>query len=308
MTREFFPGFWRRPFSDRHTIGVTDLIKDGYTCADLFGNMDVTVVDPTVKDKYLFTIQEKPTDLPPLKRAKFSHTDTEFHPNLPAYNSFCLFLGPPGSRKTSTITGMLLTDGVLKKKYNKIWLFNPFPESMNGVLPIHPDRQFREFTLDNLQHILDTASEDNLHHLVIFDDVLGQIERNNKEFQKFVWNRRNISGDKSDRKKDEKSGSITIFVTAQNLRRMPALFRDCVTEIFAWKVDGRTLTGLNEEFLCDMDPVLRAKIRDICWKEPHDFMYIKRKRGPRGFYRVFHNFNELDIGEIHDDLKEDGLL
>lgn len=262
---------------------------------------DTVVVDPLVDRKRpssIFSVQEQSSDLPALKQPKFSHTDTEFHPCLPAYNAFVLLLGGPGSGKTTTLAAMLKSKGYLHKRYNKIWLFNPYPETMNGALPIHPDRQFREFNEENLEHILNAAAEDNLHHLVIFDDMLAELHRNDRMFSRFVWNRRNIAGSKSKREKHEKSGSITVFVTAQNLRRIPACFRDCVTEIMAFKVDGRTLEALNEEFLSDIDPVVTARIRDLCWRGPHDFMYIKRKRQKNGFYKICHNFNPLVIEQI----------
>jgi hypothetical protein len=248
-----------------------------------------------------FAISEKKAKLPEIQIPRIHTNDREFHPCLPAYNAFVLLLGGPKSGKTSTTIGMLKTKGLLHKRYHKIWYFNPNPHTMAGKLPLHPDRQFTEYNAENLETIENEAAHDGLNHFVWFDDMLGEMKKNDSHMKRFAWNRRHISGSlmkPEDKKKLKGPGSVTVFMTAQRLRDFPASFRDCVTEVMCWRVDGRTLEAFNEEFLEGMNPVLRAKLVDRCWREPHDFIYVKREKDKHGRPRVFHNFDPIEIEEI----------
>jgi DNA replication protein DnaC len=234
---------------------------------------------------------------PKLNLPKFS-VDNELHKDLNKFeiqklmnkSNFSLFLGKPGSGKTSLMTGLLGTPvkkGGFKKVFETIIVFMPASSRSSmkdGFFDKYlPEEQiFDNLTLENLNEAYEIAKEnatEGYRTLMIFDDVQKGIKGEcEKLFLEICNNRRHRR--------------INLFLCCQNYFSIPKQVRSGLTDLFIFKASKKELEQIFEEQIeTHKDKFL--EVLEHCYKEPHDFLYINPNT-----QRLFSNWNEIVIHEI----------
>lgn len=202
-------------------------------------------------------------------------------------SNFTLFLGKPGSGKTSMLVSLLNTPSLFKGVFHNIFLFmgKNSRDSIKGSFfdkEIPPDAIFDELTFDNLNSVYDTIrddAEEGYKSLVIMDDV--QRSMKDVEVQKLllhmVNNRRHLG--------------LSVWMANQNYISLPRPVRMVLTNLFVWKVNKREFQALFEEMV-EMHKDKFLDVLSTLYKGSHDFLFIDCIS-----QRIFDNWNEIIIKE-----------
>jgi hypothetical protein len=231
---------------------------------------------------------------PTLSRPEFS-VDGQLAKKLDHYevtklmnkSNFTLFLGKPGSGKTSMIVSSLNTPSLFKGVFHNIFLFmgKNSRDSIKGSFfdkEIPPEAIFDELTFENLNSVYDTIrddAEEGYKSLVIMDDVQRQLK--DAEVQKLllhmVCNRRHLG--------------LSVWLANQNFYSLPKQVRMVLTNLFVWKVNKKEFESLFEEVV-EMHKNRFLDVLSTLYKDPHDFLFIDTST-----QRIFDNFDEIVIKE-----------
>lgn len=239
-------------------------------------------------------IRVQKNEKPDLKRPKFS-VDGKLDNKLDAYpltslmnkSTFSVYLGRPGSGKTSLVTAFLKTPAMFHKVFNQIFVFMP-PGSRSSMKDnffekhIAPQQLYDELTFSNLQDCYDKvqkAAEDDETSLIILDDIQKSLRDNNirKLFLSMANNRRH--------------GKLSIWLCAQNWKSIEPSVRNGVTDIFVFKINKKEMETIYEEHV-EQHQDKFMDILKLCFREPHSFMYINT-----GSQRIFSNWDELILDD-----------
>jgi energy-coupling factor transporter ATP-binding protein EcfA2 len=200
-------------------------------------------------------------------------------------SNFTLFLGKPGSGKTSMIVSLLDTPELFKGVYHTIYLFmgKNSRSSIKGSFfdeEIPPDQIFDELNIENLNNIYERIkqdADDGYRSLIIADDVQKSLKDHEVEklFLQICNNRRHLK--------------LSIWCANQNYMALSRSVRMGLTDIFAWKVNKTEFENLfNEQVEMHKDKF--ARLLTMLFKNPHDFFYINTETK-----RMFSNWNEIKI-------------
>lgn len=213
---------------------------------------------------------------PNLKRPVFS-VDGELAPKLNAFeiskllnkSSFTLFLGKPGSGKTSMIISLLHTPALFKSVFNDIFVVmgKNSRQSIKGNFfekEIPPETVFDELDIESLNSIYASVqqnAEDGYQSLLILDDVQRALKDKNvlKLILHMANNRRHLR--------------LSIWTANQNFKSIPRQVRQVLTNAFIWKVSKSEAQNIFDELV----ETHKDKFDDIsrmCYTDPHSFMFI----------------------------------
>jgi hypothetical protein len=207
-------------------------------------------------------------------------------PPLPDSNHFfSIVLGMAGGGKSSLIQSLLSDPNAYKCKFSRIYWFSP---SVNTL-----DEKFREklcndrlFTsLEPLPEVIEELKSFEGDVLMIFDDMVRQIQENSKIFMPLAFNRRHIL----------KRGGISLMVVSQKTRSIPLFLRSAVDSLYL--VGGslrnkRELDAVFEDYTSSfMDRDEYDMItRHIAESHKHPFMFVRVDQG-----KVYSKFNDIRI-------------
>jgi hypothetical protein len=238
-------------------------------------------------------IEVVPNEPPALKRPAFTvdgglapHLDDNPILSMMNRSHLALFLGPPGSGKSSLSISMLQSRVAFKRVFHSIVVWCP-PNSRESVkggsfwdkyLP--PNQVFDEVTPATLQTAHDIArenAEEKYRTLFVFDDCQRAFKEkeNMRMLLNFANNRRHMR--------------LSIWVCAQNYLAIERKLRSVVTDVFAFRMSRRELEALFEEKI-ERSRSDFEKILPYVFAEPHDFMYVNALT-----QRLFANYDELVI-------------
>ena len=231
----------------------------------------------------------KKNDSPKLKRPEFS-VDCELHPKLNNFeitslmnkSNFTIFLGKPGSGKSTLSISMLNTPALFRKCYHTIILFCP-TGSRNSIKgdfwDYLPEEQiYDEVNPENLQEAYEVAqenSENGYQALIIFDDVQKYFKEaeNEKLLLHFCNNRRH--------------SRLSLWFACQNFMQISRKIRMGITDAFIFKVSKTEMENIFTELIEDNKDKF-TEILKLCYQEPHSFMYINTSS-----QRIFSNWDEI---------------
>ena len=200
---------------------------------------------------------------------------------------FVLFLGKPGSGKTSMIISLLNTPTLFKQVYHTIYLFmgKNSRDSIKGSFfdnEIPPDQIFDELNIENLENVYERIKEDSeegYKSLIVMDDVqksLKQIEIE-KQLLHMANNRRHLK--------------LSIWMANQNYINLPRQIRMGITDMFVWKVNKREMENIFAEQI-EQHKDKFFDVVNLLFKEPHSFFYINTNS-----QRLFSNWDEIIIND-----------
>ena len=178
-----------------------------------------------------------------------------------------LFIGRPGSGKTSLLYSMFKSKELFKKVFHNIFLFQPSHSraSMNDKLfdklPI--EQLFDELNYDNLSSVMDTIKEEDgkFNNCIIFDDMTAYLKNKDtlKLFKELVNNRRHLH--------------TSIFFLVQTYHSIPKEIRRLFSNVFVFKVSKGELETIFEE-LVEKRKDCVLEISKLVYDKPYNFLYF----------------------------------
>ena len=191
-----------------------------------------------------------------------------------------LLIGKPKSGKTSLMYSFLKSPKLLKKVYNKIYLFQPSASraSMKDKLfdKLPETQKFDELSYENLKYVLSEIKHlDDENVMILFDDM-GAFLKNPetmKLFKELVYNRRHLH--------------TSIFFLVQSWYSVPKDLRRLFSNIFVFKTSKDELTNIFDEVVEGHKDDM-ANISKIVYDKAYQYLFINTDT-----QRMFKGFDEL---------------
>jgi hypothetical protein len=197
---------------------------------------------------------------------------------LPGKNFAMYIVGSPGSGKTNLWISMMLSKQ--PKYYREYFDQVELISGSLGTLPakvvkskkgIPSSQQADEIDYPNLVSKINAMKAgENTHNLIIFDDVIKDLQRN-KMLSKLFLNRRHITHNP-----DKKgNASLSIFVTSQKYNLLPLEFRKNCSHHILFKTDnGAELRSIKEELMGDLSSEAQDKLLRTVWANKYGFLFV----------------------------------
>lgn len=230
---------------------------------------------------------------PKLHRPTFN-VDNELAPKLNEYDlsklinrsQFTLFLGKPGSGKTTQLITMLQTPSLFKGVFHDIFVVMP-PNSRASVVgkffdQIPGETTFDTLDLSTLESIYESVQENSsegYNSLLFLDDTQAAYKDKNilKLLLTMANNRRHLR--------------LSIWTANQSFKSIPKQMRQVLTNAFIWKCSKSESENIFEELV----ETHKDRFDEICrmvYTDPHSFMFLDLPSS-----RVFAGWNEVLIPE-----------
>lgn len=242
------------------------------------------------------SIKIKINEKPEMNKPTFL-CDTKLHNKLDNYDAtslinksnFSLFLGKPGSGKTSLMVSMLNTPSLFKRCFHKIYVFMPSHSRgslKNNIFDQLPDNQLYDtLDLETINDVFDNIEEnadEGKFSLIILDDVQQYLKDKYvaKRLLEIVANRRHLK--------------TSVWLLAQTYKSIPRQIRQVLTNLFIFKINKAEMENIfNEQvelFKEHFQMVLHKAYRD-----PHDYLFVDTAT-----QRVFKGFDEILLDDEED--------
>lgn len=243
----------------------------------------------------MIRIKENPS--PELRQPKFL-CDTRLHPKLDEYDAtsllnksnFTLFLGRPGSGKTSHMVSLLDTPKLFKKCFHRIFVFMPVHSRgslKNNIFNQLPEDQLYDRldaeTINDVFDKIEEAAEEGKFSLVVLDDVQQYLKDKYvmKRLLELVANRRHLRA--------------SVWLICQTYKSIPRQVRQVLTNLYVWKVNKTEMENIFNEQVETMKEHFQRVLHKV-YDEPHAHLFIDT-----GTQRLFKNFDEILLDEESDD-------
>ena len=194
-----------------------------------------------------------------------------------------LFVGRPGSGKTSLVTSFFKSKELFNKVFHNIYLFQPTHSrsSMKDDIFDSIQNKYDELNLANLDSVMDEIKDEDpkYHNVIIFDDMGAYLK--NKEIKKklkeLIFNRRHLR--------------TSIFFLVQTYLSIERDIRKLFSNLFIFKVAKKELQTIFEEHF-EHNEDLANPISKLVFDIPYNFLFINTDSG-----RLFKNWDEILIDE-----------
>ena len=208
-------------------------------------------------------------------------------------NFFYIIAGAPGSGKTNLLLSLFTKRGKFYYKlFHKIYIFSNSLHTIKKRLDLPKSQLIHGFDEASLQKVLESEQKDfeNLDDdetpnkiLVIFDDVVSQIQKNMRGLLKLAYNRRHISG------------GLSMIITTQKLNKIPLELRTAASGIFFFDSKNRQeIDALWKEYVT-LSREEFQKVLAFVFDKPHNFLYLNLELPASKM--LFRNFNSLVINQ-----------
>jgi len=222
---------------------------------------------------------------------------------LPNYSGFnWVIAGASGSGKTTLLTSIMSQrkkNGKrqsYRKVFDKIYIISPTlgqgkSAKSDPFKDVSGTQKFKEFNLEVITEIYDTLEanrDDDLHSILILDDIGAQIRRNaqaEKKLTSLLQNRRHVF--------------TSVFCLVQRFRDLPTGIRANISHFCTF----RPKNVLEEESICtELMPFHKKNWRQIMDyifdnDDKFSFLMIDMSLKKTNKYLYYNKFNPLDISE-----------
>lgn len=185
-------------------------------------------------------------------------------------------VGSPGSGKTSMLYSLFKSKAMLKKVYDKIFVFMPsasqasMKDNIFGQLP--ESQRFEEIT----EETLDMAqSQFEGTNAIIIDDMTVYLKDKDvqKRLREWAFNRRHMG--------------LSIFILTQSWNAVPLSIRKVFNNAFIFKVGKKEMELVFKEMIESHEDKV-GQIMKLVYDAPHRFLFVNFSS-----QRFFKNWDEL---------------
>lgn len=194
-----------------------------------------------------------------------------------------LFIGRPGSGKTSLITSMFKSKELFNKVFENIYLFQPSHSrgSMKDDIFDTIDRKYDELNAENLTAVMDEIKDEDpkYNNCIIFDDVTASLKNKDvkKLLKELIFNRRHLR--------------TSIFFLVQTYLSIERDIRKLFSNLIIFKVSKKELETIFEEHF-EHNEDLAIPISRFVFDVPYNFLFINTDSG-----RMFKNWDEIILDD-----------
>jgi len=216
-----------------------------------------------------------------IDKSKKEGIQDEIYNNFLPSHFFYAICGKPGSGKTTLLKKIMSDSNFLYKKFDFVFILSPSNSEFNGFfLPkwnVTSNLNF-EWIQERINYINKNYSNEYINVLIIFDDLIAQINKENKNdlLLSFVLNRRHLIH----------KGMISILMTAQRYKLLPTNLRANLTAISFFKLSNKDYKDLKDE-IADTK-IKMNKVYKILNKVDNSFVHIRIDS-----YEYFVNFDKI---------------
>jgi len=190
-----------------------------------------------------------------------------------------MFIGAPGSGKTSLVFSLFKSKELFNHVFENIYLFQPTHSrgSMEDDIFENLQNKYDELTYENLENVMnDIKQQDSKYrNCVIFDDQGAYLK--NKEIKKLmkelIYNRRHLR--------------TSVFFLCQTYRSIELDIRKLFSNLFVFKVSKKELELIFDE-LVEEDADWVQPISKLVFDKKYNFLFINTETG-----RLFKNWDEI---------------
>ena len=185
------------------------------------------------------------------------------HP-LPRHAHLMLLIGPPGSGKTSLMTGLLCNRG---RFYNRLfdqvhWVSHSTSTLDLKAMGLPKNRLHSNFSTTKIKEILDGIGKEE-RALIVLDDVVTSLKSGMPPLMRMIFNRRHIGK------------GVSIWITSQKLTVLPLQIRSAATCLCQWATaNNKELKAIFEEYITLSDKQFKAMTSHI-FARKHGFLYMR---------------------------------
>jgi len=200
-------------------------------------------------------------------------------------HSTTLFIGAPGSGKTSLLYSFFQSKELFRKTFHNIYLFQPtnsrksMKDDLFDLIP--SEQRYDELNFENLMEVMDKVKNEDkkYNNVILFDDMTAALKNGDtlKLLKELIFNRRHLS--------------CSIFFLVQTWFSVPKDIRKLFSNIFIFKVSKKELETIADEVIEQKKEYIPA-ISKMVYKEPFRYLFINTDTG-----RMFSDFNEIIIDE-----------
>ena len=200
---------------------------------------------------------------------------------------FTMFIGKPGSGKTSLMTSWLTSKGskkIFRKVFDNVVAVMPTSSRASmkkNIFKNHPaDKLFDELdhkSMSTIYTMLEEASEKKHTTLLILDDVGASLKNNDiqKQLRKVLYNRRHMK--------------VHVIMLLQSFLSCPREVRKLANNVIMFKPSKVEFITLFEElFESNKDDAM--DVMRYAFTDPHDYLFLNVDN-----QRIFKDFDELII-------------
>lgn len=196
-----------------------------------------------------------------------------------------LFIGAPGSGKTSLLYAFFKSPKIFKKTFHNIYMFQPGHSraSMKDDLfsKIPEEQIYDELTNENLEAVMNTIKneEKKYNNCIIFDDVTASLKNPDvkKLLKQLVFNRRHLS--------------CSIIFLVQSWLSIEKDIRKLFSNIFCFRVNKNELQNIFDEVVESKSKYIND-ISKMVFDEKYKYLFINVPT-----QRLFDGFDEILIEE-----------
>jgi len=242
-------------------------------------------------------IRIKHNESPPLKKPSFL-CDTKLHNKLDSYEAtalinrsqFTVFLGKPGSGKTSLMVSLLDTPQLFKKCFHRIIVFMPSHSRgslKNNIFEQLPEEQLYDRldaeAINNVFDQIESNADDGMFTLIILDDVQQNLKDKYvaKKLLEIVANRRHLK--------------TSVWLLAQTYKSIPRQIRQVITNLFVFKINKTEMENIFTEQV-ELFKEHFQRILNKSYTDPHQYLFIDT-----GSQRLFRGFDEILLEDESSD-------
>jgi hypothetical protein len=192
-----------------------------------------------------------------------------------------LIIGKPQSGKTSFLYSLFKSKHLLKKVYDKVFLFQPhqsrasMKDNIFGQLP--EDQLYDELTLENLDDM--TSKLDENCNALIMDDMTAYLKNKEvaKKLREILFNRRHLH--------------ISVFFLVQNYYSVPRDIRKVFNNLIVFRCSKMEMKTIFDEVIeSKKDNML--DVMKLVYDKPHQYLFVNLES-----QRMFKDFDEMILEE-----------